>query len=849
MANLPEYMAKQLLKQFGFPIHHAPGEAEAECALLQREGIVDAVLSEDVDTLMFGSGVTLRNWTPEQKSNKTPTHVNVYDAVETKNGPSGLDREGLVLVALMSGGDYDEKGIPNCGPKTACEAARAGFGKELCQLAKNDTEGLQKWRERLLHEIKTNESKFFSQKRPSMKFPDEWPKTSIISWYAHPVISNQAGLDKMKNSIKWDQHLDFPGLRNFTIDAFDWAKLEGAKHFIRSLAPSLLVRHLRMRGEQIERLPTSDLQAIQEDEGLVVNGIHGKRQHAVTDSSTELRVSYTPIELVKIDLSIEEPDDEEESPLDTGADLDEDVMLDIEDDGEGSKKRGPTKFDPSKSYRTWVLEIYVKVGIPLKVQDWEAERQKPLKPKRTVSANDASTKTSKPRATRRTKTTDNAPQMSIQSFAKVTKPGVRPSVLRSKMAATEVIRPTAKTKEAVISLLSSSPIGEKSTVASEIIREKSLSPGSESSSSVTKRRRGPMQRARTLPSDMTTALDQTGSLLMDPIETLDLVDPPTIPSPSRAPVKKARTQVAKQSAPARAVRAASIAAAPGKNRQTTLDMWKSPGNSPSKPRTRAPVIGTTPILPTPRFEVSKGRIETLDLTMSSPLGPSLPLSSVTIEGSKRITTSASSECAPPTALSSNASGAPSTSSAFVADETTKSRTTIAPTSRRLSPRLRRTMPGSPGIESLDLTQLSSPPPSTLSPVILTDSSVARRRTKSTSTDEERVNMTNDSPSPPVASPALTSSLKEPDTSLRRSPRAHKSSSPPDLTTRNGSPPAAWKTQAKKKREVVLRKSLAGAWTFVDVESPTKDSTVDSRVLSGKNRRRWRESEIEVLDLS
>ena len=107
----------------------APGEAEAECALLQREGIVDAVLSEDVDTLMFGSGLTLRNWSSEGRGNKSPTHVSAYYSKATKVGKSGLDREGMILVALMSGGDYITEGIPGCGIKAACEAARAGFGK------------------------------------------------------------------------------------------------------------------------------------------------------------------------------------------------------------------------------------------------------------------------------------------------------------------------------------------------------------------------------------------------------------------------------------------------------------------------------------------------------------------------------------------------------------------------------------------------------------------------------------------------------------------------------------------------------------------------------------------------
>ena len=142
-ACVPNLLTKQLLKLFGYPFHMAPGEAEAECALLQREGIVDAVLSEDVDTLMFGCGTTLRNWSSEgARGNKSPTHVSVYDAKATRSGKSGLDREGMVLVALMSGGDYITEGIPGCGIKVACEAARAGFGKALCQIPRSDVAAL-----------------------------------------------------------------------------------------------------------------------------------------------------------------------------------------------------------------------------------------------------------------------------------------------------------------------------------------------------------------------------------------------------------------------------------------------------------------------------------------------------------------------------------------------------------------------------------------------------------------------------------------------------------------------------------------------------------------------------------
>ena len=54
-------VAIELFELLGYPYIHEPGEAEAGCALLQREGIFDAVLSEDVDTSMFGCIMHMRN--------------------------------------------------------------------------------------------------------------------------------------------------------------------------------------------------------------------------------------------------------------------------------------------------------------------------------------------------------------------------------------------------------------------------------------------------------------------------------------------------------------------------------------------------------------------------------------------------------------------------------------------------------------------------------------------------------------------------------------------------------------------------------------------------------------------
>lgn len=38
----------------------APGEAEAELAFLSKTGVIDAVLSDDVDTFVFGGTMVVR---------------------------------------------------------------------------------------------------------------------------------------------------------------------------------------------------------------------------------------------------------------------------------------------------------------------------------------------------------------------------------------------------------------------------------------------------------------------------------------------------------------------------------------------------------------------------------------------------------------------------------------------------------------------------------------------------------------------------------------------------------------------------------------------------------------------
>ncbi|KAI0025845.1 hypothetical protein F4780DRAFT_232486 [Xylariomycetidae sp. FL0641] len=413
-------MAKRMIRLFGFPVHDAPGEAEAECALLQRSGIVDAVLSEDVDTIMFGCTRTLRNYSAEgTRGSKTPTHVSMYDTEAISQSNPGLDREGMVLVALMSGGDYLPEGIPGAGVKLACEAAKAGFGKSLCRIKRSDASELASWREWLIYELRHNESGFFRTRHKALNVPDSFPDMDILRYYTHPVVSPASTLDRLKQQT-WHRPIDILGLREFCYETFDWAYRVGAIKFIRVLAPGLLVRKLIQRSEQ-PNTSSQDLETIGNEESGLVKAIKSKRAHFSTDATPELRVSFIPTDIVGYDFQ-DEPDeviDYGRDGLALNSDDEAEAILDEEEAGATAKVGSRKPFSPTEPDLLWVPESLAKLGIPLMVEDWEeAQRSKAAGRSRAKVPSKA-----KPKAS-------GMSSGALDKFTKVTKANTRPAATK-----------------------------------------------------------------------------------------------------------------------------------------------------------------------------------------------------------------------------------------------------------------------------------------------------------------------------------------------------------------------------------------------------------------------------------
>lgn len=110
----------------------SPGEAEAECAMLQKFGVVDFVLTKDTDVFVFGATKVLRNFSRSEQDlavSSTSNAVKDYYVTPVDMAKvakeTGLDYQRLILIATLRGGDYSN-GMNNIGITRAAKIALCG---------------------------------------------------------------------------------------------------------------------------------------------------------------------------------------------------------------------------------------------------------------------------------------------------------------------------------------------------------------------------------------------------------------------------------------------------------------------------------------------------------------------------------------------------------------------------------------------------------------------------------------------------------------------------------------------------------------------------------------------------
>ncbi len=114
--------AKKLVGLLGLPVVQAPSEGEAQTAYMSARGDVYAAVSQDYDNLIFGCSLLVKNLSIAGRKKRAGKFA--YDTIkpeilslEENLSELGLDRDQLIVLAILVGTDYNPAGIKGIGPK------------------------------------------------------------------------------------------------------------------------------------------------------------------------------------------------------------------------------------------------------------------------------------------------------------------------------------------------------------------------------------------------------------------------------------------------------------------------------------------------------------------------------------------------------------------------------------------------------------------------------------------------------------------------------------------------------------------------------------------------------------
>ncbi|KAG2029780.1 XPG I-region-domain-containing protein [Suillus americanus] len=192
--------------------YQAPSKAEAELAAMNVHGVIDTVMTEDSDILIFGAPCIIRS----AKNDKDYLNVQVFMEDGIEHGCS-LTQGDRLLIALLVGGDYDG-GVPGCGIEIAHKAAlHSKIGQMLLDafLSMMPDEFSQRAKELVedLHTLlSTNPYNLLERRYKAVadRIPQDFPRHAVVSKYIPTFMSSSTSAA----ASSWDISFYQPDLAN-----------------------------------------------------------------------------------------------------------------------------------------------------------------------------------------------------------------------------------------------------------------------------------------------------------------------------------------------------------------------------------------------------------------------------------------------------------------------------------------------------------------------------------------------------------------------------------------------------------------------------------------------------------
>ncbi|GKT44043.1 flap endonuclease GEN 1 [Colletotrichum spaethianum] len=176
------------------PWHQAPGEAEAECALLQQKGLVDAIWSEDGDPFMFGCTLLIKDLR-NAKNHKLKEEARSFDMRDIRK--TGLfNKKSITLFGMLTECDYAPAGLKGCGESIARQLTKNGGLVEGFWRIQTEADAAR-WRTRLeeaIDRITSSSSLNFNKERSNI---GNFPSLQALRNCRNPTVSDAATLNSL----------------------------------------------------------------------------------------------------------------------------------------------------------------------------------------------------------------------------------------------------------------------------------------------------------------------------------------------------------------------------------------------------------------------------------------------------------------------------------------------------------------------------------------------------------------------------------------------------------------------------------------------------------------------------